>query len=80
MTEKYFGFCPCCEKETQQEHVIDEPTTFDIGGVTVTVPDEYYQCLACGDNYWTGACKDALELAYAEYEKITGKKWKGIYK
>ena len=80
MKEEYFGFCPNCEKETKQVHYIDEPINIEVGEVVVTVPDRYYHCLWCDEEYWTGGEAeehDCMALAYAEYKRLTGKEWKG---
>ena len=77
----YFGFCPQCEKETNQVHLIDEPEQIVLGDVTVTINSNYYHCEECGEDYDIPSDGyDPLALAYDEYERITGKKWKGIYR
>lgn len=81
MRTTYFGFCPCCEKETNQVHITDETMVIDVGGIPISVPADYFVCAKCGEDYENPSDDyDPLAQAYAEYERITGKKWEGIYK
>lgn len=77
----YFGFCPYCEKETNQVHVVGEIEDIIMGGVKIAIETDYFHCDECGEMYDNPRLDyDPLALAYAEFERITGKKWKGIYK
>ena len=74
----YFGFCPCCEKETEQIHITDEKEDINVGNVTVQVDADIFHCEVCGNDYDNQSSDyDPLAQAYAEYEKLTGKKWRG---
>jgi len=81
MKEPHFGFCPYCEKNTLQAHVFDEKEDFEIGEIIVQFDADYFVCEECGGMYDNPRNDyDPLTQIYAEYERITGKKWKGIYK
>lgn len=62
-------------------HVCDETMVIDVGGISISVSADYFVCEECGAEYENPSDDyDPLAQAYAEYEWITGKKWKGIYK
>lgn len=69
----YFGFCPNCEKETQQIHVTGEKVTIDVKGVPCTVGGDYFICDKCHEEY-DAPGYDVLEAAYIEWERITGQR------
>jgi len=73
-------FCPCCEKDSWQVHYEKEPVLITLGEVVVTISADYWECLDCGGTYDNPRDDyDPLAIAYAEYERITGKKWESPY-
>ena len=75
--EKVTRVCLNCEEMTKQEHKVDVPRTIVLGDESIDVLDTFYTCLQCGEEIDDDNSPDILALAYAEYERRTGKKWLG---
>lgn len=70
------GFCPGCESQTALGRV-DADEGFDIGDEHIVIRVSY---LVCQDGHVFDNPKsddDSLDMAYREYERRTGKVWRG---
>jgi hypothetical protein len=67
--------CPDCGGRVDR---IIEPEPFRLGDVTIVAMSDFFRCTACGCEFTNDRINlDPLPAVYQEYERITGRKWKG---